>query len=313
MQPNNPTNPTTPPQPEPTPLPSQPVENTNLEPTQPTPQLAQPIDSATQTSATTPNPQPTSPDLVTEAKKTVEQISKLTKGTLQKKHIWALGAMGLVAIIAIIIAIAQSVRAMNMQSQMETMSKELDEKTQLVTKYAAQLGLDVSQSNNPNLRPPVKPDTSDDENDNQGETKPTEKYIASADYIYIGEWGIKIKIPNGLKDVSYRFDNIQFAATEESEAFAIESLCISGILDAMTVTPEAFRVDNQAGLGCLSRTTSTAHADNPNIVKELDGYYYEYAHPQAILSTDEQEQKQEADVTKLIEQMLTNPDNLIKF
>ena len=31
--------------------------------------------------------------------------------------------------------------------------------------------------------------------------------VDTADYIYVGEWGVKIKIPEGLSTVSYRFSN----------------------------------------------------------------------------------------------------------
>lgn len=295
MEPNNPTTPqSAPPQPEPT-------QSTNI--TMPPAQT---------------QPAPTSPDLVTEAKKLANKIPGSTKTFLQKNYLWIMSALGILAAVAIIFGIVQTIRAAYIQSQMSAMTKELEEKTQLVTKYAAQLGLDVSQSNNPNLRPSVKPDTSTDNKEEETkptepEAKPTENYIASSNYIYIGEWGLKIKIPKGLKNISYRFDNLQFAASGEAEAYAVESLCVSGILDSMDATPEAFRVDTQVGLGCLSRTKNPAHADSPNIVKKEDDYYYEYAHPQAVLSTNEEEQKQEIEAVKLVEKMLTTPGNITKF
>ncbi len=349
MQPNNPTNPTTPPQPGSEPLPSRSAENAPPQPTQfapqsaestppqmtqpaqpiqPSPQPTQPVNPGSQTppASNNPIPQPTQPDLIAEAKKTVDQISKLTKGTLSKKHIWILAAAGIVTLLAVIIAIVQSIRVAYIQSQMATMSQELDEKTQLVTKYAAQLGLDVSQSNNPNLRPPVKPDTSDDKddnktdnkNDNQNETKPSENYIASADYIYIGEWGMKIKIPKGLKNVSYRFENTIYA-DDPKYTFSgeqIETLCVSGILDEMNYTPETFMIlQNSAGFGCLFRHLGELNRPitSAQTVGQKDGYYYYYTRSQAELSTNEAEQEQESKISTLIEQMLTNPDNLTKF
>lgn len=301
MQPNSPTNP----QPNPASSPTPALE--------PNPVASAPVATpANGVPAQSTQPTPTPPNLIDETKKLIDKIPSSTKNSFRQKHIWIIAALSVTTILAIIFGVAQTVQNTRTHEEIEALSAELDEKAQLVTKYAAALGLNVSQSNNPNLRPAVKPDDSTEEDDKKDDQS-TGNYIASPDYIYIGEWGIKVKVPEGLKNISYRFNNIQFAATEETEAFVIESLCVSGILDTMTFTPEAFRIDNQAGLGCLSRTTNAAHADSPDIVKELDGYYYEYAHPQAILSVDEQEQKQEAEVTKLIEQMLTNSDNLTKF
>ncbi len=66
-------------------------------------------------------------------------------------------------------------------------------------------------------------------------------------YIYVGEWGLKIKIPDELKKVSY-----ELGYGDDNQS----SLCISGVAGETNYLPEFADINkNRPGLGCVSRST----------------------------------------------------------
>lgn len=265
----------------------------NTPPTNPAPTT--PTSESIPTSA---SPQPTS----VPPKSSEEVLAKLpasAQKVIKKNSQWIAIGCGVVALVAIIFGVIQLILNLQTQNEMEVLRVELEEKAALVTKYAAQLGLDVSQSNNPNLKP--------------GTTPSENKYIASKNYIYIGEWGVKIRISTKLNQVSYVFKNIYLDSNTASEPQAYQAVCVYGVPStfAEAYTPTFADPSQNSYLGCLSRFDTEIQAATS--VGEIEDYYYYYTGPQAVTSLDLEEQTLEVETVKLIKQMLTNKNNITRF
>lgn len=250
------------------------------------------------TSTPTPNPPaPTSADIVNKLPASAQKV-------LNKNSLWIIIALALVSIFSVTFGIYQMIESSHAKERVSSLESELEEKNKLIVQYGAALGLDVSQSNKPGNS--SKP--------SEDKTEPS--LIASKDYIYIGEWGIKIKIPNGLKNVSYVFNDDLYPEQDGYKSDA-SSICATGILDDMAYTPESFRIhNNRPGFGCLARIskeelihTGQASADDKN----LPDYSYIYSGPQAVTGINGQEITWELEIVKLVKEMLSNPDNQSKF
>ena len=123
------------------------------------------------------------------------------------------------------------------------------------------------------------------------------------DYIYVGEWGLKIKIPNNLEFVSYQFargnnyTNVSVAGAKKDGGQYFPNF--------------ADKTVNHGWLGTVSRYTKGTMmplASPPQLVFSDDNYDYYYAHPQAPIG-NEVESDWEVQTVEVIEDMLTNPDN----
>lgn len=159
-------------------------------------------------------------------------------------------------------------------------------------------------------------DKDETENEEPDEEKPEEKpskdEVAggkneekedSTQYVYVGEWGKKFKIPEGLKAVSYRFE-----AWDESA----QVLCVTGTPNEVTGEPK-FTTYLEPGLGCLVRYSKELENTNKETYDSLiegglefdsDGYAYMYHGLQSALTTDEQEMKWEIKAVQLVHDML---------
>ena len=145
--------------------------------------------------------------------------------------------------------------------------------------------------------------------------------VDTADYIYVGEWGLKIKIPEGLNKVSYEF-------RQWKDAIEGNSIYVMGVVgeDLLDFANPGM---NFAFLGTVSRIPVGSYEgaeydedfmDNPRdcgmgsvLVFSSDGYNYCYAHPQSVYSTDESEKNLEVESVDLIESMLKNTENYSKI
>ncbi len=215
-----------------------------------------------------------------------------------KWYFWAMIGCIIFAIFGIGFAAYTLTENAKAEDRITQLEKELDEKNQLLVKYGAQLGQIVGDSS----RPGYEGDKDDDKTEQPS-------IIASSDYIYIGEWGIKLKIADGLKNVSYTFNNDAYP-DENGNARSASSICLSGILKDMDYTPEAFRMDNiRPGFGCLARRTREELIQSGQVPEDAiteDEYQYLYSSPQAAASTTEQEQAWELEIIKLIQQTLSD-------
>lgn len=127
--------------------------------------------------------------------------------------------------------------------------------------------------------------------------------VDPADYVYVGEWGMKIAIPEGLSTVGYTF----------SQNAGATSIGISGVNCATEGQCQYFPAFGSAVLGMVNRvSTNTSSESLGNVGTALfsdDEYTYYYLGPQAATSTDENEATWEESTTQMIRDMLTNPEN----
>lgn len=117
------------------------------------------------------------------------------------------------------------------------------------------------------------------------------------DYIYIGEWGAKIKIPENLKGISYIYNN-----------HSRLSLCVSGIANGGQYAPEFADIHkNTDGLGCIAQYFDSELTEEQKQTASFSSgdFYLVYSHPQAVYSVDKDEQNWEVESTNLIQEMLT--------
>lgn len=153
--------------------------------------------------------------------------------------------------------------------------------------------------------------------------KPEENGSESANpaYIYIGQWGIKIKIPENLKNLYYNYRGEGADRFEYSDGtikiFDHESMVsVSGTDgEGDGITP-GFAGYSEHGLGVVSRYKEGAYecqASCPTYVVTIDGYEYYYAHPQAVASKDQADVEWEMSSVKLIQTMLSTPENYSRF
>lgn len=128
-------------------------------------------------------------------------------------------------------------------------------------------------------------------------TDPTMSKENTKDYIYIGEWGVKIKIPENLKGISYIYDN-----------HSRLSLCVNGIANGGQYAPDFADIHkNTDGLGCIAQYFDGELTEEQKQTASFSNgeFYLVYSHPQAVYSVDKDEQNWEVESTNLIQEMLT--------
>lgn len=268
---------------------------------------SQPVDAAPIDSSTSPRPTNTTPTDPASTPPTtpITDAPMLSSKFSLPTHapIWLTVAAVLFGIFSIAFGAFELTQHIAAQDEIDVLRAEVEEKDQTITKLGAQLGLVVDGYNNPNYTAPG----------------PNDIKIASSDYIYIGEWGIKIKIPSTLKSVSYLFDNLEYTADTISYR---PHLVIAGLSQDSTSYPGfANLAVNPSGLGAISRyrlSDTTLDSDEKSqlleqaVYKDKE-YFYVYSHPQAVFSSDSDARQQELVITKLIQNMLTNPNNYSTF
>lgn len=144
----------------------------------------------------------------------------------------------------------------------------------------------------------TKCDVPDDDDD--GTTTPT-TMSSEKGYIYIGEWGIKIKAPDGLNYVSYRY-----ASGEDGSSVAVWGTTSN----ALSEFANPYNNDSSPQ-GAISR--SSTECQYSVLVFTGNGYYYCYSHPQAVYSETEAEQNIELQSVDLVQQMLSTASNYSAF
>ncbi|MDO5480897.1 MAG: hypothetical protein Q4F60_00920 [Candidatus Saccharibacteria bacterium] len=123
--------------------------------------------------------------------------------------------------------------------------------------------------------------------------------IADSDYVYIGEWGIKIHVPEGA------FGKMSYAYRSDIGVYF--NAVMSG---ASVENPKYF--DQFDGLGAISRVVKGGAASGEKVYEDGEYDYY-YSHAQAVISTDATEQKIEKDSADKLAEILKNKENYSKF
>ena len=126
-------------------------------------------------------------------------------------------------------------------------------------------------------------------------------------YIYIGEWGVKIKIPEELKMISYAFQHYKYAGQEDRT-----SVSVTGTTTDVDVLPD-FGDIKKCSLGAIGRLKKGTETLPGGLIFSDNDYDYYYSGPQALCSTNSSEQGLETTAANLIKQVLTNPDNYFTF
>lgn len=137
--------------------------------------------------------------------------------------------------------------------------------------------------------------------DGETEINPgTSSSVKTEDYIYVGEWGVKFKIPENLQHVSYTVNDFDYDG-----GWAGVSLCVSGATTGHGDKRPSFlgKQHDIVSLGCLSKNTKSskegyygAGSDNPV------GEYY-YLGPQAVI--DDMNVDWEIESVNTIKEMLS--------
>lgn len=125
------------------------------------------------------------------------------------------------------------------------------------------------------------------------------KNESSDDYIYIGNWGMKIKIPEDLTIVHYGFVNNGYHRT--CSQVRVSAVTNSDGLEAIN------NVDDwEYTLGYIMRCPTEDKFYYGSLVFSDDGYDYYYEFPNGLSTEDPQWMH---DSVGLIKDMLTNPDS----
>ncbi|MBQ2660203.1 hypothetical protein IJF86_02190 [Candidatus Saccharibacteria bacterium] len=145
--------------------------------------------------------------------------------------------------------------------------------------------------------------TSDNESDNASPS-----LIASSDYLYISDWGLKIKLPTAVDTsrVSYSYDS-----SDPNGSF----LRIWGQKTGTSIADFANPEKNAGGLVTLSIVSSDygCEASCPTLITLKTGEKIAVGHPQAVYSTDAASSAEEQEVVSALFEALTNPDNYSEF
>ena len=141
------------------------------------------------------------------------------------------------------------------------------------------------------------------------EAEPVKNENTSA-YIYIGAWGLKIKISSELEKVGYAY--VQNADSTKVNVFG--AMKRSGSEGAF---PDFANMNkNTIPLGTVTRSakgTEMPIASAPELVFSDEQYDYYYSHPQAVYSDTEDEGNWEIDSVDVVKDMLKNKDNYSSF
>ena len=128
----------------------------------------------------------------------------------------------------------------------------------------------------------------------------------TADYIYVGEWGIKIKVPENVEEVSYyvrNWDEDQFAGT---------SLCVSGVSAGHDGQVPSFiqSLDlNQSLKVCLSKNTKfLSEEDGGEMYQTFPVGQYYIISPQAPIG-DGSDSDWETESYETLKAMLEDENN----
>ena len=283
-------------------------------------QPSQPIQPSqlSQLSQSDPSPQPAQPEPSPQlgqqqpaSKPKSKFLSNLQlKNLLTQWYFWAMIGAGIFGIIGIVLGVYGMVEKSVAEQKVARLQTELDAANELVVKYGTQLGEKVNELG--------KPGNAGGNGENADEVLDS---LASAtkNYIYVGEWGIKIKIPKGLKNASYTFqsslaESNETTADGKAKVVTTETLCISALLDEMRYTPENFALaTNPEGLGCLSRSTDKNTESYLNYVGKVGDYYYRYDRSQGVDSYNEQETQWFEQASELVNEALASEKELTSF
>lgn len=125
------------------------------------------------------------------------------------------------------------------------------------------------------------------------------------EYIYLRDWGLKVKIVMGLTELSYNYQNDDYA----------EVLIWGAKQDkSANYTPDfAKQTKNSGPLGTVVRVPRYERAAAGRLIWYDDYYNYYYQGPSGVPQVSEDEMSWWVESYLLIKDMLTNADNYVKI
>lgn len=212
--------------------------------------------------------------------------------TSSKKYKIALAVLAVLAVGGIGFGVFGMVQANGKSSEIASLKEDNAKKTEAINKIEENLGTEVIKV---------------EEENGAEKVEIVEIATTSSDqYVYVGQWGIKLKIPDEIGSVQYTFNGY---AT--NQAFCVSgqkkgAQSVSRFADLLGMLHES-----PGPMGCLTRTTDkTGPTPSATRVYEDDNYSYVYAGPQALMG-DSWTKDEEVETVGLIKKMLT--ENISKF
>lgn len=125
--------------------------------------------------------------------------------------------------------------------------------------------------------------------------------VAVSDYIYVAQWGVKIKIPDELRVVSY-----DYSWSDNDERLGVLAVKDDG--GALPNFVSAIQA-RKGGLGSITRTVEGYGYPYGKLIFSYNGYDYYFEPMQAVFSTDEVDIAMEKEAKSLVGTMLSNAEN----
>lgn len=152
---------------------------------------------------------------------------------------------------------------------------------------------------------------SDDNNNDNGGSANTDS-SDSAKYLYVNDWGVKIKIPDSLMVLSYKYrlDDIMYNTHLE----------LAGADKNGQDAPDFADID-KCSLGIVTRISKDKVNDDHlpasgsfgTLIMSKGNYNFYYNGPQAVCTEDESQTQREVNTVQIIKDMLTNSNNYVNF
>jgi len=167
--------------------------------------------------------------------------------------------------------------------------------------------INILKQQNNELQDKLEDATSGSTTDIDVDTDTETSSADTTDYIYVAEWGLKIKIPENLTVTGYEY----------AMSAGYTSLELWGNTKDGQYFPDFANTEkNQSCLGSISRYArgaETPTASSLSLVFSSGQFDYYYNHPQSAFSVDENERTWEVESVDAVEQMLSTPQNYSKI
>lgn len=185
----------------------------------------------------------------------------------------------------------------------ESLSGELEQKDEALKQVEEKLGAQIK----------IEESAKDKVEDKEEEAASVD-VSAARDYIYIGDWGIKIKVSENLASVSYVFSRVQYpdilyisGATKDGQyvpSFVENSLHMgSGLIAIGRYSKDDQNILAETDPASGARRLWYGGTIAGTVIYEDDGYYFSYSHSQAAVG-DESEKQWEANSADALEKMV---------